>query len=202
MTLKRLALFVSGSGTNMENILRQIKEGKIQAEAALVVSDRPEAAALKRARPFGVECVVIERKKFASKEDFEAEICRHLERKKIDYLLLAGFMKILSPSFVKAYAGRILNLHPALLPNFPGAHAIRDAWEKKVPVTGATVHFVDEGVDTGPVILQHEVRLDPSDTLETLEKKIHTVEYELYPKAIRLVLEGKIKSKHLEERKR
>ena len=155
------------------------------------MSDNAEAYALKRAEKFDVESVVVDRKRFNSKESFEAEIRRHLERKKIDYILLAGFMRILSPAFVKAYRGRILNIHPALLPNFPGAHAIREAWEAKVKETGVTVHFVNEGVDTGPAILQRKVPMDPKDTVETLEKKIHSVEYELYPEAINLVLSGK-----------
>ena len=191
--MKRLAIFVSGSGTNMENILRHIQEGKIQAEASLVVSDNAEAFALRRAEKFGVESVVVDRKKFDSKENFEAEIQRCLAAKKIDYVILAGFMRILSPSFVRAYRGRILNIHPALLPDFQGAHAIRDAWEAKVRKTGVTVHFVDEGVDTGPVILQREVPVTANDTLESLEKKIHAVEYEIYSEAIRLVLGGEVK---------
>lgn len=191
--MKKLAIFVSGSGTNMENLLQKIREGKIRAEAALIVSDNPQAYALKRAEKYEVECVVADRKSFDSKESFEAGIRRHLERKKIDFILLAGFMRILSPAFVKAYKGRILNIHPALLPKFPGAHAIQEAWEAKVGKTGVTVHFVDEGVDTGPVILQREVEIDSHDTLESLEKKIHEVEYEIYPEAINLVLQGKIK---------
>ena len=191
--MKRLAIFVSGSGTNMENILRHIQEGKIQAEASLVVSDNPGAYALERAEKYGVESVVVDRKKFDSKENFEAEIQRCLAAKKIDYVILAGFMRILSPSFVRAYRGRILNIHPALLPDFQGAHAIRDAWEAKVRKTGVTVHFVDEGVDTGPVILQREVPVTANDTLESLEKKIHAVEYEIYSEAIRLVLGGEVK---------
>lgn len=191
--MKRLAIFVSGSGTNMENILRHIRDGKIKAEAALVVSDNAGAFALKRAEKFDVESVVVERKRFDSKELFEAEIHRHLERKRVDFILLAGFMRILSPSFVKAHRGRVLNIHPALLPNFPGAHAIRDAWEAKVKKTGVTVHFVDEGVDTGPIILRREVSVEANDTLESLEKKVHAVEYEIYPEAVNLVLEGKVK---------
>lgn len=191
--MKRLAIFVSGSGTNMENILRSAKEGKIKAEAALVVSDNPQAYALKRAEKYDVECIVVDRKRFDSKESFEREIRRHLKKKKIDFILLAGFMKILTPAFVKAYKGRILNIHPALLPQFAGAQAIRDAWEAKVKKTGVTVHFVDEGVDTGPIILQREVPVDKNDSLESLEKKIHEMEYELYPEAISLVLAGKKK---------
>ena len=190
--MKRFAIFVSGSGTNMENILQKIREGRIEAEAALVVSDNPGAPALKRAEKFKVECAVVDRKKFSSREEFEAEIEQNLARKKIDYIVLAGFMRILSPGFVRARRLRILNIHPALLPKFPGAHAIREAWEAKVKVTGVTVHFVDEGVDTGPIILQREVPIEANDTLETLEKKIHAVEYELYPEAIHRVLSGNL----------
>ena len=189
--MKRLAIFVSGNGTNMENLLRCVRDKEIPAEVSFIVSDNPAAYALKRAEQFKVECVAVEPKKFPSKEAFEAEVRRHLERKKIDYILLAGFMRILSPAFVRAYPKRILNLHPALLPKFPGAHAIREAWEAKEKVTGVTVHFVDEGVDTGPVILQREVKIDPNETLESLEAKVHAVEYELYPEAINLVLSGK-----------
>ena len=175
----------------MENILEHVRDGKIKAEAALVVSDNPEAYALRRAEKYNVECVVVDRKKFPSRETFGSEIERHLARKKIDYILLSGFMRVLSPVFVKAHPKRILNIHPALLPKFPGAHAIRDAWEAKAKVTGVTVHFVDEGVDTGPIILQREVRVEPGETLESLEKKIHAVEYDLYPEALNLVLSGK-----------
>ena len=172
----------------MENILEHVRDGKIKAEVALVVSDNPEAYALRRAEKYNVECMIVDRKKSPSRETFESEIERHLARKKIDYILLAGFMRILSPGFVEAHPKRILNIHPALLPKFPGRQAIRDAWEAKVKVTGVTVHFVDEGVDTGPIILQREVKVEPGETLESLEKKIHAVEYELYPKAINLVL--------------
>lgn len=197
MPVKRLAIFVSGNGTNMENILEHIRAGKIRAGAALVVSDNPQAYALKRAEKFNVECVIVERKRLDSKEAFEAEIRRHLERKKIDYILLAGFMRILSPSFVKAYPNRILNIHPSFLPEFPGARAIRDAFENKRRLlksgTGVTVHFVNEQVDAGPPICQKRVPIKEDDTLETLEKRVHEVEYRLYPEAVKLVLEGKVR---------
>jgi len=194
--MKRLAIFVSGNGTNMQNLLERIQKGELRAEAALVVSDNPQAYALERVKKFDVECVVVERKKYGSKEEFEAEIRRHLERKKIEYIILAGFMRILSPSFVKAYPSRILNIHPSFLPDFPGTHAIRDAFENKVKLsktgTGVTVHFVNEAVDAGTPILQERVSIKEDDTLESLEERIHYVEYRLYPAAINLLLEGKI----------
>ena len=191
--MKRLAIFVSGSGTNMENLLKRIQAGKLACEAALVVCDNPEAPAIGKAKKIGIETALVERKNFPSKAAFEAEITRPLEAKKVDLIALAGFMRILSPEFVTRWRGRIVNIHPALLPAFPGGHAIRDAFEAKVKETGVTIHFVDEGVDTGPVILQRKVPVGPKDTLETLEAKIHAAEYELYPEAIRMVLEEKVK---------
>lgn len=195
--MSRLAIFVSGNGTNMENLIKEIQAGKIPGLAAgLVVCDNPEAKAIERARRLGVELVLVERKKFASKEAFENEIILWLERKQIDWIALAGFMRILSPSFVSRYQGRIVNIHPALLPAFPGAHAIRKAFEHPKFLesgSGVTVHFVNEGVDTGPVILQKRVLAEASDTLESFEAKIHQAEYQLYPEALRKVVSGEIK---------
>jgi len=191
--MKRLALFVSGHGTNMENLIRRIQKKEIGCEAALVVSDNPKAAAIEKAKRLGVEVFLIERERFPSKEAFEAVILHELDKRKIDLIALAGFMKILSPAFVRRWRWRMINIHPALLPAFPGAHAIRDAFDAKAKETGVTVHFVDEGIDTGPVILQCRFQVNPEDTLESLEDKIHKVEYELYPEALRKVLAGEIK---------
>jgi phosphoribosylglycinamide formyltransferase-1 len=191
--MKRLAIFVSGNGTNMENLIRKIHAGVLPVLASLVVCDNPDAPAIEKARRLGAEVAIVDRKQFASKAEFESEICRHLEKKKIDLIALAGFMRILSKEFVERFRGQIINIHPALLPNFPGAHAIRDAFEAKVKETGVTTHFVTTEVDRGPIILQRKVPIEPKDTLETLETKIHAVEYELYPETIRLVVEGKIK---------
>ena len=192
--MKRIAIFVSGNGTNMENLIRQIHAGKIPAECRLVICDNPEAAAVRKAENLGVTTRLVDRKNFASKAGFEEEIIWHLAENKIDLIALAGFMRILSPDFVKRYAGRIVNIHPALLPAFPGGHAIQDAFKAKVKETGVTVHFVDAGVDTGPMILQRKIPVEAGDTLESLEARIHAAEYELYPEALRLVLEGKIKA--------
>jgi phosphoribosylglycinamide formyltransferase-1 len=188
--LKKIAFFVSGNGTNAENLIRKIQVGELAAEASVVISDNPAAGALEKAKRLGVEAVVEDRRKFASRAEFEAAVICILEEKKIDYIVLAGFMRILSPEFVKRYHGRIINIHPAYLPAFPGAHAIRDAFEAGVRETGVTVHFVDAGVDTGPVILQRKVNIDRADTLESLEQRIHALEYELYPEALKKVLVG------------
>lgn len=189
---KRIAIFVSGSGTNMENIARRMQAGELDCEIALIVCDHPEAFALKRAAKFGLETFVIERKNFKSKTEFDAAISAKLKEKKIDLILLAGFMRILGPEFVRAWRWRILNIHPALLPKYPGAHAIQEAFEAKEKETGVTIHFVDEGVDTGPIILQRKVPIEPNDTLEMLETRVHATEYELYPEAIRLFLAGRL----------
>lgn len=188
---KRLAFFVSGSGTNMENLVKGIHAGRIQALAALVLSDKQEAGAVSKADRLGVPVAIVNRRIYATKKDFEEAIAGHLEQRKIDLIILAGFMKILSPEFVRKYWGKIINIHPSLLPAFPGAHGIRDAFNAKVPETGVTVHFVDTGVDSGPIILQRKVPITPEDTLETLEAKIHAVEYEVFPEALRMVLSGK-----------
>lgn len=186
--MKRLAFFVSGNGTNAENLIRRIRAGEIAAEPAVVISDNPSAGAIAKAKRLGVETAVVDRKKYGSKFEFEAVIINILDEKKIDWIVLAGFMRILSPEFVKRYRRKIINIHPAYLPEFPGAHAIRDAFEAKVRETGVTVHFVDDGVDTGPIILQRPVAVKADDTLESLEQRIHEVEYELYPEALKRVL--------------
>ena len=186
--MKRIAIFVSGSGTNMENLIRKMQAGEIPATPCLVISDNPQAAAIEKAKKLSVPVEVVSRKQYSTKEIFEKEIIRHLENQKAELIALAGFMRILSLDFVKKYKGRIINIHPSLLPAFPGAHSIQDAFEAKVKETGVSVHFVDEGVDTGPIILQRKIPLDPADTLESLEAKIHAVEYALYPEALRRIL--------------
>ncbi len=193
---KRIAIFVSGSGTNMENIIKRAQSGDLPCEVALVVSDQPAALALERAGRLGVDCVVIERKNFASKHEFENAITAELVRRHVEFIALAGYMKILGPEFVRRWQWKILNIHPSRLPKYPGAHSIKDAFEAREKETGVTVHFVDEGVDSGPVILQSTVPIQSDDTFEGLEKRVHEAEYELYPKVIRLFCEGKVALKN------
>ena len=156
-----------------------------------MISNRPGVKALERAAALGVKTVVIDHKAYADRAAFDQALSECLESHKIDLVVLAGFMRVLTEGFVKKYHGRLINIHPALLPAFPGAHAIKDAWEAKVKETGVTVHFVDSGVDTGPVILQRKIPVLSNDTLETLEVRIHSLEYEIYPEALKLVLAGK-----------
>jgi formyltetrahydrofolate-dependent phosphoribosylglycinamide formyltransferase len=196
MDMKRLAFLVSGNGSNMANLIRRIKKGEIRrAEAALVISNKPDVKALGRALEFGVPSVVISHGDYDSRESFDEALSECLDRHKIDLVCLCGFMRILTEGFVRKYYGRLVNIHPSFLPDFPGSHAIRDAWNAGVKETGVTVHFVDAGVDTGTVILQKKVPVLSGDTFETLETRIHETEYDVYPEALNLVLEGKVSAR-------
>lgn len=188
-----IAIFASGRGTNFSAIIKAVKSGKIKANLSLLVCDNPGAGALGRAKQAGIRLALVERKDFATKKDFEARIIEHLEENKIDLIVLAGFMRMLSAEFVRRYRGRILNIHPALLPSFKGEEGIKDTFDYGVKVTGVTVHFVDEEMDHGPIILQKQVLIEETDTLVSLESKIHKLEHKLYPEAIRLFAEGKLR---------
>jgi phosphoribosylglycinamide formyltransferase-1 len=186
----RVGVLCSGSGTNLQAILDGA--GK-EYEVALVVSDREAALCLERAREAGVPTMFVNPKVYDTREDFDTAVQKALEESGVDLVCLAGFMRILSPPFVRAFASRILNIHPALLPAFPGAHGVREALDWGVKVTGSTVHFVDEEVDHGPIVFQEAVPVHPDDTEETLHERIKQVEHRLYPDAIRLFAKGRLK---------
>ena len=187
-----IAVFASGRGTNFGAIIKAVKKGRLEANLSLLISDNSKAGAIGRAKRAGVKVALVKREDFASKKDFENKIIEHLEREKIDLIVLAGFMRLLGPELVQKYKGRILNIHPALLPSFKGAHGIGDTFNYGAKVTGVTVHFVDEDMDHGPIILQEAVRIREDDTLESLEARIHKVEHAIYPQAIKLFIEGKL----------
>lgn len=187
-----IAVFASGFGSNLQAILNAVKARRLRAKVALVYSDRAGAFALVRARRAGVETLPLDPKSFKSRRDYESRLLRELSLRGVRLVALAGYMRILSPFFVRRFRGRILNIHPALLPAFPGAHAIHDAFEHGVKVTGVTVHLVDEGVDTGPIVLQEAVAIREGEAPAKLERRIHQVEHRLYPKAIQLVLDGRV----------
>jgi phosphoribosylglycinamide formyltransferase-1 len=191
--MMNIAVFASGKGTNFQAIIDAVKKGEIKAKLALLISDRPDAYALVRAREAGIKHILLERKNFRNKEDFEQEIIRNLEKERIDLIVLAGFMRLLTADFVERYRSKILNIHPALLPSFKGTQGIRDALDYGVKITGVTVHFVDEELDHGPIILQAVVKVEDTDTEETLAEKIHREEHRIYPEAIRLFVEGKLR---------
>ncbi len=191
--MKKLAIFVSGSGTNMENIIKKIKRGKkSHAEVTLVVSDKQNAPALRKARKHEVSTLFINPKSFKTKKAYEREIIKQLKRAKIDYIVLAGFMRILTPHIIKAYKNKMINIHPSLLPAFKGAHGIKDAYHYGVKVTGVTVHFVTDDLDAGPIILQKAIPIKEGETCDALEARIHKVEYQLYPQAIDLLVANKL----------
>lgn len=193
--MKNIAIFASGNGSNFQAIVNSAKRGRIKAHLKLLVCDNPKAYVLERAKKAGIGVLLIERQNYTEKREFEDAIIRRLKAEKIGLIVLAGFMRILSADFIKQYKGRILNVHPALLPSFKGARAIKDAFDYGVKVAGVTVHFVDEKVDHGPIILQEPIALNPKDTLESLEKKIHKAEHRIYPEAIRLFVSGRLKVK-------
>lgn len=187
-----IAVFASGRGTNFSAIIRAVKKGKIKANLSLLVCDNPKAGAVARAKRAGIKVALVKPEDFASKKDFETKIIQHLREDNIDLIVLAGFMRLLGPELLTHYKNKIFNIHPALLPSFKGAHAIVDAFNYGVKVTGVTVHFVDEEMDHGPIILQEAVKIDEDDTLEALEAKVHKIEHKIYPEAIRLFVEGKL----------
>ena len=189
-----LAVFASGNGSNFSAIIKAIKQHKIKVKLVILVCDKPGAFVIKRAQKAGVQVVLVSREDFLSRVDFEKAIISRLESYKVDLIALAGFMRMLSPAFVKKYHNRILNIHPSLLPAFKGGQAIKDALDSKASFTGVTVHFVDAKMDHGPIILQEQIRIRNSDTLVSLEKRIHGLEHKLYPQVIRLFVEGKIKA--------
>jgi phosphoribosylglycinamide formyltransferase 1 len=189
--MKRLAVLLSGRGSNFEAIADAVAAGAIpEAEIVAVISDVPGAAGLERARERGLPAHAVDRRRFASRREHEAAILRILETARPDVICLAGYMRVLSPEFVARFPRRILNIHPALLPKFPGLHAQKRALEAGETVSGCTVHFVDEGTDTGPVIQQRTVPVLPGDTEESLSERILAEEHAAYPEAIRQVLSG------------
>jgi len=187
-----IGVLASGRGTNLQAIIEAIKEGKIEGRISIVISDNRDAFALKRAKQNNIETEYISFKSFKNREDYDKEIIKILKEKKIDLVVLAGYMRILSPYFIRAYQNKIMNIHPALLPSFPGLRAQKQAVEYGVKISGCTVHFVDEGVDSGPIILQKAVEVSDDDTEESLAEKILKEEHQIYPRAIQLFCQGRL----------
>jgi phosphoribosylglycinamide formyltransferase-1 len=188
-----IAVLCSGNGTNLQAIIDAVRSGYIPARIALVVSDNKDAYALTRARDAGIETLILDKKYFRTREEFDREIVKHMRAKKVELVVLAGFMRLVSAYFVREFKNRIMNIHPALLPAFKGTHGIKDALDYGVKVTGPTVHFVDEELDHGPIILQRSVEIRDGDTEETLLERVHEEEHRIYPEAVKLFAEGKLK---------
>jgi phosphoribosylglycinamide formyltransferase-1 len=193
-----LAILISGRGSNMENILKSIKKNKIPVNPAIVISNNSDAKGLEIAKKLGVKTEVVESKGLKGGNwEYDSKLVAVLKKYKITpqngLICLAGFMRIMSPEFIRHYKGQILNIHPAILPSFPGLHSQRQALDYGVKYTGCTVHFVDEGVDTGPIILQSIVKVKDDDTEESLSKRILKQEHKIYPEAVKMFAKGKIK---------
>ena len=187
-----LGILCSGRGSNMQSIMAAIESGQIKAKIGVVLTDKPEARALQVAKEAGINSICVNRKTCSSQQEFEEKLVAELKKANVTLVVLAGFMRILSPYFVEAYRHRILNIHPSLLPSFGGAHAHRDVLAYGTKVSGCTIHFVDEGMDHGPIILQDTVPVLDDDTEETLAARVLTKEHVLYPKAIELFVDGRL----------
>ncbi|MBW2636477.1 MAG: phosphoribosylglycinamide formyltransferase [Deltaproteobacteria bacterium] len=194
MEKKKLSLgvLVSGSGSNLQSIIDSIERGILNASIEIVISNNPDAFALERASKHNLESIVIDHAEFQAREDFDRKMIDVLTSHSVDLVIMAGFMRILSPLFLKSFPMKIINIHPALLPSFQGLHAQRQAFDYGVRFSGCTVHFANEGVDTGPIIIQSVVPVYEDDTEESLQKRILKEEHRIYPQAIQFIAEGKV----------
>jgi phosphoribosylglycinamide formyltransferase 1 len=192
MSALRVGVLASGAGTNLQAILDRLQEGG-EAQVVAVGSDKPGAPALDRARDAGIETAVFEAAGYPDREARDLAVAEWLDARDVELVVLAGYMQLLSPSFVARFANRMINVHPALLPSFPGLDAVGQALEHGVWMTGVTVHFVDEGVDTGPIIAQRPVPVPPDRDREALEAAIHEIEHELLPEVIRMIAAGRVR---------
>ncbi|HWP60498.1 MAG TPA: phosphoribosylglycinamide formyltransferase [Candidatus Acidoferrales bacterium] len=188
-----LGVLISGSGTNLQAIIDAIAAGRLDAEIRVVISNRRDAYGLERARRHGIPSEVIDHRGYDSREAYDRVLLDRLEARGVELVILAGFMRILSPAFVNAFSNRIMNIHPALLPAFPGLHVQRKALEHGVRFSGCTVHFVSAECDEGPIIIQAVVPVFPDDTEETLSARILKQEHRIYPRAIQLYSEGRLR---------
>ncbi len=188
----RVGVLASGEGTNLQALVDQV-HGRDGIAVVGVASDKPEARALERAKQAGIETEVFPREAFPSRDHRDAALADWLAAREVDLVVLAGYMQLLSPGFLRTFDGRVINVHPALLPAFPGLHAVEQALAYGVKVFGVTVHFVDEGVDTGPVILQRAVELPDARTEEDVIGHLHPIEHQLLPEAVRLIARGAVR---------
>ena len=190
----KIAVLVSGSGTNLQTLIEQLHQDETSdIDIAVVISDRRKAYALTRAKRAGIPTNIVRVQDFESRQNFDAEISRRVEHYGVELIVLAGFMKLFQPPFVRKYRNRIINVHPTLLPAFPGAHPVADTLAYGVKIAGVTVHFVDEDVDSGPIIAQSAVPVLDTDDEESLHNRIQVEEHRLYPKVIKWYAQGRLK---------
>lgn len=188
----RIGVLVSGSGSNLQSIMEACERGEIDGEVSIVLSNVEGVYALERARSRGIPIRVVSHAEYPDRESFDRELAEVLRGYRVDLVALAGFMRVLTPTFLRQFPGRIMNIHPALLPSFPGLHVRQKAIDYGVRFSGCTVHFVDEGVDTGPIIIQAVVPVFPQDTEEVLKERILKLEHRIYPRAIQLFAQGRL----------
>ena len=184
----RLAIFASGTGSNYQAIDQAIKTGELDAEIVLLVSDQPGAKVIEKAAQNQLATFVFNAKDYQTKQAFETEIVSELQAHQVDWIVLAGFMRLIGPTLLKPYQRRIINIHPSILPAFPGLDAVGQALDAKVKITGTTIHYVDSGMDTGEIIAQEPVRVKPRMTREELQTAIQKIEHDLYPKIIQQLI--------------
>lgn len=189
----RLGVMASGRGSNLQSIMEAAAAGRIKAEVVIVFSDNKDAFALERARKAGIPALHLDPRDFASKDEYETAVLKLLNEHGVQLVCLAGYMRIVGRVLLDAFPDRIINIHPALLPAFPGLHGQQQAWEYGVKYSGCTVHFVDEGMDTGPIIIQAVVPVYDSDTEDTLAARILEQEHKIYPEAVGLIADGRLK---------
>ena len=188
----RLGVLISGSGTNLQAIIDRIADGSLNATIELVVSSRPSAYGLKRAEAAGLQTLTLSKEIYADPEQADEIIAAELRARDVDYVIMAGYMRKVHDPILAAFPNRVVNLHPALLPSFPGAHAIADAYARGVKVTGVTVHFANADYDAGPIIAQRALPIEESWSLDELEAHIHKIEHELYPEVVGLLAAGRV----------
>ena len=187
-----IGVLLSGSGTNLQALIDRIADGSLAADIVLVISSRPDAYGIERAKAAGLDVLVLNREAYVDVEAADRRIVDALKQAGAEYVVMAGYMRMVTSVLLDAYENRVVNLHPALLPSFRGAHGIQDAWDAGVKVTGVTVHFAKAEYDKGPIIAQRPVVVREDDTVDTLEARIHDVEHELYPQVIQLIAEGRV----------
>lgn len=187
-----IGVLVSGRGSNLQALIDSCESGYVDGKVVVVISDKKDAFALERARNHGSSATFLD-SNGKTREDFDDEIAKELDNHNVDLICLAGYMKLISKPFVKKFYGKIMNIHPALLPSFPGLHGQKDAIEWGAKISGCTVHFIDEEVDHGPIIMQAAVPVDEDDTEDTLAKKILEKEHKIYPKAVKMFAQGKLR---------
>jgi len=188
--MKKIAIFASGAGTNFTAIADSIKDGNLNAQIAILVCDKPNATVIRKAEKLRIPTFIFSAKDYNSKAEYETEIAQLLKEKKVEWLVLAGYMRLIGETLLATYENKIVNIHPALLPKFPGKDAIKQSFAAKEKIVGATIHYVDSGMDTGKIISQASIKLTGRESLETVAAKIHAIEHILFPQTLSELLEG------------